>query len=78
MKSPSKPARTAKAPRTPRKTRTKASAHRPAQHSSGAPVEAHANYRSRCERASGYGARLSPGLGDCILVRVKRPDYDLS
>ena len=77
MKSPSKPARTAKVLRTPSKTRTKASAQRPVQHRSGAPVEGQA--RATAHDASGHRvtARVyRQGLGDCILVRVKRPDHD--
>ena len=77
MKSPSKPARTAKAPRAPRKTRTKASAQRPAQHSSSAPVEGHG--QATAHDASGRRVTVRvyrQGLGDCILVRVKRPGHD--
>jgi beta-lactamase superfamily II metal-dependent hydrolase len=77
MKSPSKPARTAKARRTPRTPRTKASVQRPAQHSSGAPVEEHA--QAAAHDASGRRVTVRvyrQGLGDCILVRVKRPDHD--
>jgi Metallo-beta-lactamase superfamily len=77
MKSPSKPARTAKARRTPRKTRTKASAQRPAQHRSGASVEGHAQTRAHDASGRRVGVRVyRQGLGDCILVRVQRPGHD--
>jgi hypothetical protein len=77
MKSPSKSARTAKAPGTPRKTRTKASAQRPVQHSSGAPVEGHARANAHNASAGRVTVRVyRQGLGDCILVRVKRAGHD--
>jgi glyoxylase-like metal-dependent hydrolase (beta-lactamase superfamily II) len=77
MKSPSKSARTAKTPGTPRKMRTKASAQKPVQHSSGAPVEGLARATSHNASAERVTVRVyRQGLGDCILVRVKRAGHD--
>src|SRR6476620_2087213 len=77
MKSPSKSARTAKAPGKPRKMRTKASSPRPVQHSSGAPVEGHARANAHNASAGRVTVRVyRQGLGDCILVRVKRAEHD--
>jgi hypothetical protein len=77
MNSPSKSARTAKALGTPRKTRTKASAQRPVQHSSDAPVEGDARATPHNASAGRVTVRVyRQGLGDCILVRVKRPGHD--
>jgi hypothetical protein len=77
MKSPSKQTRTAKTPRTPSKARTKVSTQRPAQQGSGSPVEGHARATAHDSRAPRVTVRVyRQGLGDCILVRVKRPDHD--
>ena len=75
MKSPSKSARTAKG--TPSTARTKPSARTPVQHSSSAPVEGDARATARNASAGRVTVRVyRQGLGDCILVRVKRAGHD--
>jgi methylmalonyl-CoA mutase cobalamin-binding subunit len=77
MKPPAKSARTAKARGTQRKTEAKASARRAAQHSSGAPIEGYAQATAHDESAGRVMVRVyRQGLGDCILVRVKRAGHD--
>jgi Metallo-beta-lactamase superfamily len=77
MKAASRSARTAKTRRAPRKTGKKAAPTGPARRRSsasaktGAPASAH----------NAKGGRVTvrvyrQGLGDCILVRVKRPGHD--
>ena len=74
MKLPSKSARTAKAPG---QARTKASAQRPVRHSSGPPVEGDARATAHNASAGRVTVRVyRQGLGDCILVRVKRAGHD--
>ena len=76
MKSPPKSARTVKARGTLSKTRAKPSAQTPVQHSSSAPVEGDARATAR-DASAGVTVRVyRQGLGDCILVRVKRAGHD--
>jgi Metallo-beta-lactamase superfamily len=77
MKLSSKSPRTAKAPQAPRKERAKSSAHVPARHSSSPIVET----RSQEVGPDASGGRVTvrvyrQGLGDCILVKVKRAGHD--
>jgi hypothetical protein len=77
MKSPSKSTRTARAPGTPRKTRTKGSTQGPAQLSSGAPLEGPVQAQVDDASEGRVTVRVyRQGLGDCILVRVKRAGHD--
>ena len=77
MKSPSKSARTAKTAGTPRKPRTKATAQEPGPRSAGAPAESLAQSADGDAKGDRVTVRVyRQGLGDCILVRVKRPGHD--
>jgi hypothetical protein len=77
MKSPSKSPRTAKAAGAPRRTRTKASARQPTENSSGPTIEAHPEPSAHNACGCRVVVRVyRQGLGDCILVRVKRPGHD--
>jgi hypothetical protein len=77
MKLPSNSSRTAKAPRASRKERAKSSAPSPASHTSSSIVET----RSQNAGPDANGGRVAvrvyrQGLGDCILVKVKRAGHD--
>jgi metallo-beta-lactamase superfamily protein len=77
MRTPARAARTSKAPRAPRKTRTKASSQSPAQHGSNDPAENHAPASAHDVNGGRVAVRVyRQGLGDCILVRVKRSGHD--
>lgn len=77
MRSPARSARTAKTPRAPGKTRTKASPQGSAQHGSYAPAENHAPASAHDANGGRVTVRVyRQGLGDCILVRVKRLGHD--
>jgi hypothetical protein len=75
MRSPARSARIAKTRRASGKKRTKASPRDPAQHGSNAAAKSHAPAHDA------DGGRVTvrvyrQGLGDCILVRVKRLGHD--
>src|SRR3984957_9385705 len=77
MKLPSNSSRTAKAPRASRKERPKSSAPSSARHSSSPVIET----RSKDADPDASGGRVTvrvyrQGLGDCILVKVKRAGHD--
>ena len=77
MKSPSKSTRNTKGPRTSAEERPKETVQGHAARGSSAPVESDAQSAA----PDGKGERVTvrvyrQGLGDCILVRVKRPSHD--
>lgn len=77
MRSPARSARTAKTRRAPRKTRTKASSQSPTKHGSNDPAENHAPASAHDVNGGRVAVRIyRQGLGDCILVRMKRPGHD--
>jgi hypothetical protein len=77
MKSPSKSARTSKTAGAPRKPGTKATAQEAAPRSPSAPVENPAQSAEGDAKGDRVTVRVyRQGLGDCILVRVKRPGHD--
>ena len=77
MKAASRSARTAKTRRAPRKTAKKTAPTGPARRRSGAAAKTGAPASARNAKGGRVTVRVyRQGLGDCILVRVKRSGHD--